>query len=200
MELETVVGAYARVAELYASLLGSVEQVHRDDLALVERHLGHLRGPVLDVGCGPGHWTEHLRSLGVDASGVDPVPPFVEHARATHPLGRYDVGALPDPGPRDGSQAGVLAWYSLIHVEPAGLEPALAALRRLLRPGGTLVLGFFDGERVEPFEHRVVRAHRWPVDEVSRRLAAAGLVEVERARRPAEEGHRPHAAVVARAA
>jgi hypothetical protein len=95
--------------------------------------------------------------------------------------------------------AGVLAWYSLIHLEPAELDGVLAGIRRVLVPGGALVVGFFDGDRCEPFDHRVVRAHRWPPDEVSRRLARAGFEEVERIRRPRDGDRRPHAAVAARA-
>ena len=47
---------------------------------------------VLDLGCGPGHLTDYLRSLGVDAMGIDMVPEFIAHAKATHPTGRYQLG------------------------------------------------------------------------------------------------------------
>ena len=51
------------MADQYAALLGSSTQVHADDLALIVRHLSIRPGTVLDVGCGPGHLTAHLRSL-----------------------------------------------------------------------------------------------------------------------------------------
>lgn len=63
MNQEHVRLAYASVAELYIELFGSSEQVHADDLAFIARHLAGRPGPVLDLGCGPGHLTGYLRSL-----------------------------------------------------------------------------------------------------------------------------------------
>ncbi|HMG41155.1 MAG TPA: class I SAM-dependent methyltransferase, partial [Acidimicrobiales bacterium] len=68
------------MAEQYIELISST-QVHADDLALIARHLSIRPGAVLDVGCGPGHLTAHLRSLEVDATGLDLVPEFIDHAR-----------------------------------------------------------------------------------------------------------------------
>lgn len=82
MSVERVRDAYASVADLYIELFGSREQVHADDLALIGRQLSIRPGVVLDVGCGPGHITGYLRSLGVDAVGIDLVPEFIAHARA----------------------------------------------------------------------------------------------------------------------
>ena len=170
-----------------------------DDLSLIVRHLSIRPGAVLDVGCGPGHLTAHLRSLGVDAIGIDLVPEFIEHARATHPEGRYELGSMDRLPVPDGSLAGILAWYSLIHLPPDDLDGALAELRRAIGPAGTLVAGFFDGDDVEAFEHKVVTAYFWPIDELSARLRRAGFTVVERQQRPGagEAGPRPHAAIAA---
>lgn len=37
----------------------------------------HSRGKILDVGCGPGHWTNWLHEQGITISGVDPKPEFI---------------------------------------------------------------------------------------------------------------------------
>ncbi len=204
--MDEVRQAYGELAEQYIELVGTIQQVDPADLDLIGRHLSIRPGIVLDVGCGPGHLTAHLRSLGVDATGIDLVPEFVDHARAAHPDGRYELGSMHDLPVADGSVAGILAWYSLIHTPPDEVDPVLAELRRVLAPGGTLVIGFFDGggehpDRVEPFAHKVVTAWRWPVDELAARLLAAGFTEVERQQRPgsADPGPRPHAALVLRA-
>jgi hypothetical protein len=68
-----------------------------------------------------------------------------------------------------------------------------------LSDNGTLVVGFFDGENVEPFEHKVTTAYRWPVDQMSETLSAAGFVEVDRLRRPGTVQGRSHAALALRA-
>ena len=197
--MEAVRRAYGVVAEQYIELFGSSSQVHADDLALIDRHLSIRPGLVLDVGCGPGHLTARLRSLGVDASGIDLVPNFIDHARATYPAGRYELGSMHRLPAPDRSVAGILAWYSLIHLPPEELDNVLAELRRAIAPGGTLVAGFFDGDEAEAFEHKVTRAYCWPVDEFSERLRRAGFTEVERRQRPgvAESGVRAHAAIAA---
>jgi SAM-dependent methyltransferase len=172
-----------------------------DDLALIDRHLSIGSGAVLDVGCGPGHLTAHLRSLGIHATGLDLVPAFIDHARATFPDGRYALGSMHRLPVPDGSVAGILAWYSLIHLPPDDLDGVLTELRRTMAPAGRLVVGFFDGDDVAAFEHKVVTAYHWPVDEFAERLSGAGFTEIERLRRPGipVPGHRPHAALAAMA-
>lgn len=203
MTHEEVRGAYTAVADLYIGLFGAIEHVHADDLAFIQRHLGGVAGPVLDLGCGPGHLTGYLHSLGVDVRGIDLVPEFVRHARTAHPGAPFRMGSLTALDVADRSVAGLLAWYSLIHLTPAQLDETLAGFRRVLAPGGVLVVGLFDAadvsDDVSAFDHKVVRAYRWPADEISRRLARAGIVETDRLRRAAEGGHRPHLALAARA-
>jgi SAM-dependent methyltransferase len=189
--------AYAAMADRYIELFGTSEQVHSDDLAFIERHLSGRPGPVLDVGCGPGHLTGYLRSLGVEATGIDLVPEFIAHARAAHPGVDYHLGSMTDLGVADRSIAGILAWYSLIHLPPPELDGVLAEFRRAMAPGGTLVVGFFDGDEVEPFDHKVVTAYRWSVDRLAERLAGVGFTEVEHQRRPGDGTHRPLAVIAA---
>ncbi|WP_405109520.1 class I SAM-dependent methyltransferase [Micromonospora sp. NBC_01405] len=197
MNMAQVRQAYASVAELYIGLFGTSEQVHADDLAFIGRHLAGRPGTVLDLGCGPGHITGYLRSLGVDATGIDIVPEFIAHAQAAHPSGRYQLGSMENLAVANHSIAGILAYYSLIHLPPQDLDGVLAEFRRALAPAGTLVLGFFDGDEVAAFDHKVVTAYRWPVDEFSARLTRAGFTEVERNQRPSEGPRRPHAAIAA---
>ncbi|WP_432972679.1 class I SAM-dependent methyltransferase [Dactylosporangium sp. CA-233914] len=197
MQIEQVRQAYASVSELYIELFGSSQKVHAGDLGFIGRHLAGRPGPVLDLGCGPGHITGHLRSLGVDATGIDMVPEFIAHARAAHPDGRYQLGSMEDLDVADHSIAGILAWFSLIHLPPQRIDGVLAKFRRAMAPAGMLVLGVFDGDEVAAFDHKVVTAYRWPVDELVERLALAGFAEVERLRRPSEGTHRPYAAVAA---
>lgn len=196
--MERVQRAYGVMAEQYIELISST-QVHPDDLALIARHLSIRPGAVLDVGCGPGHLSAHLRSLGVEAIGVDLVPELIDHARVAYPDGRYQLGSMRQLPVSDQSVAGMLAWYSLIHLPPDDLDGVLAELRRAMAPAGTLVAGFFDGDEVVAFEHKVVTAYYWPVDVFAERLRQAGFTEIERQRRPgvAEPGRRPHAAIAA---
>jgi SAM-dependent methyltransferase len=197
--MDLVQHAYGAIAAQYIDLFGTTGDVDPNDLVFITRHLVIQAGIVLDVGCGPGHLTGHLRSLGVDAVGVDVVPEFLDHARVAYPLGHFVRASMDRLGVAKGTVAAVLAWYSLIHVPPPDLHGVLTEFRRTIADGGPLVIGFFDGDEIEPFEHRVATAFYWPVDELSAELERAGFTEIERMRRPGENqpGRRPHAAIVA---
>jgi SAM-dependent methyltransferase len=188
--------AYALRAAEYAAVLGSMDAVHPDDRGTVARWAGSIEGLVLDVGCGPGHWTAFLAGLGRDVAGVDPVPAFVEHARRTYPGLSFEVGTVEHLPADDGGLGGVLAWYSLVHHDPEAVDAALCEIVRVLRPGGRLLVGFFEGPATDSFDHAVVTAWRWPVDELAGRLTAAGLTVLETTTR-STRGQRAHAALVA---
>jgi len=95
------------MSQQYIALVDGDRQPHEDDRTLIRRHLTGLPGPVLDVGCGPGHWTAYLHSLGVDATGIDMVPEFITHARATHPGPEFRLGSMTELEAPAHSVAGV---------------------------------------------------------------------------------------------
>ncbi|HEY0637790.1 MAG TPA: class I SAM-dependent methyltransferase [Pseudonocardiaceae bacterium] len=101
---------------------------------------------VLDAGCGPGHVTAYLRGLGLDAFGLDLSPAMVEFARAAYPGVTFAVGSMTAPDAGDGELDGLLAWYSTIHLTEDELRVAIGEFRRVLRPGGVLLLAFQTGD------------------------------------------------------
>lgn len=177
--------AYSARSAEYIDLFGMIDSTHPIDRELVRLWASGLSGEVLDVGCGPGQWTDFLVRRGVTARGIDPVPAFVEHARMQHPGLRFDVGRCESLDAQTATLGGVLAWYSLIHHEPATISPALAEIARVLRPGGGLLIGYFDGTRVESFDHAVVAGYRWTADALGDHLAATGFEVVESTTRSA---------------
>lgn len=191
---DKVPASYSARAAEYIRLLGSMKAVHPSDRQLVTSWAATIAGTVIDVGCGPGHWTDHLTSSGCDALGIDPTPSFVEHARATYPDIPFVVAQAEKIPASTSSVGGVLAWYSLIHHEPGRIRLPLEECARVLRPGGTLLMGFFEGATFEPFDHAVVTAYRWPVSTLSGHLDAAGFDVVETHTRTGS-GYRPHGAI-----
>ena len=193
--------AYSSKSQQYVELFDGDWDAHQVDAAFIRRHLVGSKGPVLDLGCGPGHWTAYLHRLGVQVTGIDVVPEFIGHARANHPGPEFRLGSMTDLHAPDHAVAGILSWYSTIHIPPAQLGGVLAEFRRLLAPSGTLVLGFFEGDNeVASFDHAVVVAYRWPSDVLIQRLAEAGFAEVERLqRRVVDRPDRTYAAIAARA-
>ena len=185
----------ARAAE-YTSILGSIDDMHPLDQNCIERWSEQISGSVLDAGCGPGHWTDHLHKRGVEITGIDLVPEFIESARNRFPEVPFRVASLRALDMADRSLSGVLAWYSLIHLAPAELPQILSELARVLKSNGHMLIGFFEGESTEPVNHAVATAYRWSVDEMSRLLNDAGfdVLAIETRQDP---GSRPHAAVSA---
>ena len=75
MDLRPVRDAYSSLSQQYIDVMSDNGwQDHEDDTALVRRYLTGLAGPVLDLGCGPGHWTAYLHSLGARVTGSPPPP------------------------------------------------------------------------------------------------------------------------------
>jgi SAM-dependent methyltransferase len=103
-------------------------------------------GPVADVGCGPGRVTAYLRELGLDTFGIDLSPAMIEVARRDYPGLRFEVGSMTDLDLTDASMAGLVAWYSLIHVPDDEIGSVFTHFRRVLQPGGPLLLGFHVGD------------------------------------------------------
>ncbi|MCP3426959.1 class I SAM-dependent methyltransferase [Rothia sp. AR01] len=193
-----VAAAYTARADEYAGLLGSVEAMAPEDRALIARFADDVAGPVCDVGCGPGHWAGFIAERGHRVLGYDPSPRFVEIARRAHPQAEFLLGDVAALAEAPGRYGGVLAWYSLIHLRPPHLPAALETLADALAPGGRLLLGFFDGDDVEPFPHAVTTAYRWPRERLARLVEAAGLEVLEVGHR-VPKGARPHASVLAAA-
>jgi SAM-dependent methyltransferase len=156
-----------------------------------------VTGPVLDAGCGPGHWANYIASRGLDVRGIDLVPTFIEHARSNYPDVRFGVGSIDEIDEPDNSLGGVLSWYSTIHHHPSRIAVPIAEFARVLRPGGGLVLGYFDGPAIDEFDHAVTRAYRWPATALQQVLEASGL-EVMEVHRRTGQGYRPHGAIVCR--
>ena len=192
--------AYDRVAEDYARLLAGFLDDTPGDLvelaAFAEQVLADGGGPVADLGCGTGRLTGHLVALGLDVHGIDLSPAMVEVARRAHPGRTFAVGTLTDLDLPDRSQAGALAWYSLIHTPPEDRPTVAAELHRVLRPGGHLVVAFQVGDEVvhltQAYGHDDLdyHAHRLDPDAIAADLTAAGLVERTRTVRPAEAWER----------
>src|ERR1700757_856259 len=65
---------------------------------------------------------------------------------AEHPGLRFDLGSMTKLALADSSMAGLVAWYSLIHVPDDELSLIFAHFRRVLRPGGPVLLGFHVGD------------------------------------------------------
>jgi SAM-dependent methyltransferase len=131
-------------------------------------------GTVADVGCGPGHVTERLASLGLDVFGIDLSPATVAVARDRHPGLRFEDGTMTALDLPSDALAGVVAWYSIIHIPPTERPAVLAEFARVLQPGGLLMLAFQVGDEVR----HLTRGYGFEIDLDSHRLRPE-VVEAE---------------------
>jgi SAM-dependent methyltransferase len=102
-----------------------------------EQILRRCRGPVLDVGCGPGRLTVALTERGIPALGVDISPAAVARVRQAGAPALHRSVFDPLPGP--GRWATVLLADGNIGI---GGQPARLLYRcaQLLAPGGQLLI------------------------------------------------------------
>ncbi len=188
--------AYDAVAVRYVELFrGWLDALPLDRAVLAAfAELVRAAGPgaVAELGCGPGWVAAHLRDLGLDVFGVDLSPVMVGLAREAYPDLRFEVGAMDALDLSDGELRGIASWYSVIHTPPEDLPRYLAEFRRVLAPGGHLLLAFFEsgGDPVTEFDHKVLTAYRWPVDGLAGLAGAAGFTEIGRMLREPLEGER----------
>lgn len=190
-DLDAVRESYNRAAGSYVQMgMGDLsgEPWLRAALAAFAEQVRGL-GPVLDVGCGPGHVTAHLRGLGVDARGVDLAPGMIEQARRLYPGLRFDVASATALDVAPASLGGVLGWWSLFHLPREVLPGVLETFATALLPGGQALVGTHagTGERVRTEVYGVpVRwtSRYWQPEELAVLLDAAGLEVVAELRLP----------------
>ncbi len=94
---------------------------------------------VLDVGCGDGYFTAVLAEIGARPVGADVAEAALERARERHAEGDY-VRILPHGPWPFGDAAFDVVWAGEVLEHVADTERWLNEARRVLRPGGTLLI------------------------------------------------------------
>ena len=120
----------------------------RGCLDRLTREVGSL-GPVCDMGCGPGQIARYLHRRGVDTLGVDLSPRMIAEAQRLNPDIHFHQGnmlSLPDA---DNSWSGIAAFYCIIHIPRKQIVDALREMRRVLKPGGVLLVTFHIGDEIK---------------------------------------------------
>jgi SAM-dependent methyltransferase len=179
--------------ELSASTEGPLDRSMLDTFVEMIEARGETQ--VADVGCGPGRVAAHLAARDLDVVGVDVSPAMIAYARRAHPGISFEEGRLDRLPLEDGSRAGVVCWYSIIYTPPADLGAAFDELRRVLRPGGVVLLAFRAGDGQT--WHRTdahgtglpLTSYRHALDDVAGRLLASGLRVQATAQRQPELAH-----------
>lgn len=143
---------YDKIAAEYARRFVDEQAGKPMDQQMLQRFADEVRskGLVCDMGCGPGQiaaWLQEHCGLD-DLLGVDLSPRLVEEARKLHPQIEFHRGDMLRLDYFDDAWAGVAAFYCLIHIPRERVVEALKEIRRVLKPGGVLLLTFHIGSEV----------------------------------------------------
>ncbi|MFD0205263.1 MULTISPECIES: class I SAM-dependent DNA methyltransferase [Saccharothrix] len=192
--------SYDTVAEEYATRLGDELADKPVDRALLAGLLEQAdRGlPIADLGCGPGHVAAWPAQRGARAVGIDLSAGMVSAGRRRFAAVEFREGDLLDLPAPDGEFGAAVAFYSIIHLDPADLGRAFSEVRRVLRPTGLFLVSFHVGEEVRHLDewwgHDVdVDFHFLRTAHVEALLEAAGFaveVRLERVHYAHEVGTR----------
>jgi SAM-dependent methyltransferase len=102
---------------------------------------------VLDLGCGAGRFVAALREAGVDVVGVELAGAALERARANAP--GTDLRLVADDGSLPLEHASIdLVWCSEVLEHVPDTAHLLLEVRRVLRPGGRLLVTVPDHRRL----------------------------------------------------
>ena len=189
---------YDLVAGEYASRFPGTEPEQALDLAMIDHFVTQLpvSRDVLDAGCGTGRISRYLADRGCRVQGVDLSPGMIAMARRDHADIATRVASVTELPFPDARFDGILYWYSIIHVADRDLAAAFREARRVLRPGGVVLVAFQAGEgardvaagyRELGYDVTLTRFHR-AAHQVSSSLGEAGFTEEARlVRRPLAE-------------
>ncbi len=136
--IEQTISTYNKIADIYTDRYFDISP----DQPLVDRFLDLLEpeAKILDVGCGPGNFTQYLVSQGFQVEGIDLSEGMLASARGhlPHvPLQNMDLRDLTYP---DNSFDGIFSAYSLIHVPAAEINKTLLGFHRVLTENGYLFI------------------------------------------------------------
>lgn len=191
---EEIRAAYDKASSAYAR-----EFIHELDHKPKDRELlarfASLVGqnsPVFDIGCGPGHTTDHLSALGLAATGLDLSPGMIDQASKHFPRTKFvcdDLLALSWP---DESSKGVLAFYCIVHLTRQQLPSAFKEVYRVLQRGGVFLFSFHIGSE---FIHNdnfldsnaVLDFYFFETNDIEPILQASGFKNIEIIKRPPYE-------------
>jgi SAM-dependent methyltransferase len=145
-----------------------------------------VRDPVVEIGCGPGQIGAFVRARGRLVIGVDLSTDMARLAR-----GRLDGAVVADMRSlpfASGRLGGLVAFYSLIHLQRAELGAVLREFFRVLQPGGRVLFSAHEGTgdlRIDRFldEPVEVTVTYFELEELVRACEIAGLAVTRAERR-----------------
>jgi len=174
---------YDAEAESYSTMMDSEidHPVYADTLGRLQIRIANISGPLIDAPCGSGHMLsmyhekyDRERAL----IGVDLSPQMV--AIAGKRLGSAADIIISDIRKLDtvqsDSAAAVISHFAFQHLDPSGVTEALKEWHRVLKVGGQLVIGAWEGAgTIGHFSESDIVAINYDVDALTTMIRENGF-------------------------
>ncbi len=148
---ENVVACYDKVAKVYYEKCKDALVHKRLDRMLLREfaHENRIKGQVLDLGCGPGHTTRFLHTIGLtNIKGIDISVQMIQIARHQNPGISFEQGDMLALQYEDRSVGAAIAYYSIVHFNYNAARQAFHEVYRVLDCGGDFLLSFHIGDDI----------------------------------------------------
>ncbi len=205
MEQRKITEAYDAAASKYAAQFFHELDYKPLDRQLLDRFAEAVRGkgPVCDMGCGPGEVADYLFSKGLDdVHGIDKSGRMIEAARKLNPKITYSVDDMLALSVPNGFFAGIAAFYAIVNFQYDNVERILKEYHRVLKKDGLLLMAFHAVEqelKVENFFEtgKPLDFYLFDLDKILDLLRVAGFsIEEALAREPYEQEYKSKRAYI----
>ena len=126
-ELKNIIDCYDKTALNYAQrFINELDNKHLDQILLKAFIVQNIaRGPLIDLGCGPGQTTKFLFDNGfTDTIGIDISTEMISVAKQTNPNLNFKQADILNLKFQDNSFGSAIAFYSIVHFDYGQIKTA----------------------------------------------------------------------------
>ena len=136
---------YDQIADIYLEIF----PLNQAFLAFIPAYLGAPGKSVLDLGCGPGDYVDHLSRAGYNATGIDNSEGMIAQAKTSKQGSFYELSF---------TEIGQLSGFfdciycvgnSLSYLPAKEIPPFMLNVQRLLSKGGKFILQVVNWDKVQ---------------------------------------------------
>jgi SAM-dependent methyltransferase len=149
---------YNDIADIYLEIF----PLNQAFLNFIPEYLGKPGSTVLDLGCGPGDYVDHLTRAGHQTIGIDNSEMMIQQAQANKQgtFYNYSFGEINRLNLE--FDCAFCVGNSLSYISKDALLPFLGEINQLLKPSGFFIMQVVNWDRL-----RLIMSSEFPVHEIS---------------------------------